>query len=210
MSENDRTAMTRDAGVSPERRARGRPRSVDVDRAILAAAANLLDQVGYAGLAIEQVARDARVGKTSIYRRYAGKAELAAAVFASVFDEPTRLHQSNDFRTDLIALIGQSYAALAFRRAFSFLGTLLAEEPHRPELMEAFRQRVINVRRARARQILARAVNRGEARADVDPDAVIEALIGTLLGRRISGVPEPPDWVEQVVDLVIQGVAPRP
>jgi len=65
--------------AEPPHPARGRPRDAGRDTAILDATSQLLVDVGYDLLSIEAVAARAGVGKTTIYRRYPGKAALVAA-----------------------------------------------------------------------------------------------------------------------------------
>src|SRR5690606_6245042 len=57
----------------------GRPRSSQVDAAIIAAALELFAESGYEALTIEAVAEAAGVAKSTAYRRYAGKAQLVLA-----------------------------------------------------------------------------------------------------------------------------------
>ena len=57
----------------PGRSRRGRPRDPAVDEAILSAAVDLLGEVGYARLTMEQVAERAGVGKASLYLRWPSK-----------------------------------------------------------------------------------------------------------------------------------------
>jgi len=64
---------------------RGRPRSEEVEQAILNAAARLLTERGLQGLTIEEVASLAKVGKTSIYRRWPSKGILALEAFLIEF-----------------------------------------------------------------------------------------------------------------------------
>src|ERR1019366_10685108 len=64
---------------------RGRPRSEEVEQAILKATASLLAERGLQALTIEDVASLAKVGKTSIYRRWPSKGILALEAFLSEF-----------------------------------------------------------------------------------------------------------------------------
>ncbi|MGZ4705920.1 MAG: helix-turn-helix domain-containing protein, partial [Acidimicrobiales bacterium] len=48
----------------------GRPRSIEVDQAILAAALRMLGEHGFDGLTMEGVASEAGVGKATLYRRW--------------------------------------------------------------------------------------------------------------------------------------------
>lgn len=55
-------------------------------RAIVAAAREAFEQVG-PDVSLEEVARRAGVGPSTLYRRFTGRDELVAAVFAEYFDE---------------------------------------------------------------------------------------------------------------------------
>src|SRR2546428_9132727 len=94
---------------SASRARRGRPRSVVVDEAILSAAIDVLADVGYARLTMDDVATRARVGKASLYLRWPNKVSLVsealrhrAAVAPPVPDTGTL---RNDMRTFLRALL---------------------------------------------------------------------------------------------------------
>ena len=66
---------------------RGRPREAATDRAILQAALDLFIERGVEGASIEQIAKNAGVGKPTIYRRWSGKEELIAAAMESLVAE---------------------------------------------------------------------------------------------------------------------------
>src|SRR4051794_21306007 len=58
---------------------RGRPRAADRDLTILQAATELLEELGYDRLRIQDVADRARVGLATIYRRWPTKQALVIA-----------------------------------------------------------------------------------------------------------------------------------
>src|SRR5258708_25317770 len=62
------------------RRGRGRPRRAEADAEILDAALAMLRAGGYRELSLDEVARRAGTAKSSIYRRWASKAALAAEI----------------------------------------------------------------------------------------------------------------------------------
>jgi AcrR family transcriptional regulator len=68
--------------VNPDRRP-----SSGTDDAILAATRELVAQGGVHGLTIEGVAARSGVAKTTIYRRYRSKDELALAVLVDMVEE---------------------------------------------------------------------------------------------------------------------------
>ena len=61
-------------------RGRGRPRRAEADAEILDAALAMLRVGGYRALSLDEVARRAGTAKSSIYRRWASKAALAAEI----------------------------------------------------------------------------------------------------------------------------------
>ena len=63
-----------------DKRTRGRPRRIEADAEILEAARTLLREGGYRALGLDEVARRAGTAKSSIYRRWASKAALAAEI----------------------------------------------------------------------------------------------------------------------------------
>ena len=67
--------------AEPETRpVRGRPRSEDSHEAVLGAVLDLLDKEGYGAVTIEGVARQAGVGKQTIYRWWPSRHALVADV----------------------------------------------------------------------------------------------------------------------------------
>ncbi len=66
-----------DPAHKPEAKPRGRPRSEASREAIVMAALKLLVRDGYEKLTMEGVAREAGTGKSTIYRWWKGRAELA-------------------------------------------------------------------------------------------------------------------------------------
>lgn len=62
----------------------GRPRDPHADEAILAAARDLLAEGGLANLTVEGTAQRAGVAKTTVYRRYPTKLDLAVAAVADL------------------------------------------------------------------------------------------------------------------------------
>lgn len=189
---------------------RGRPRSAAADRAILDAAFSLLRDRGYAATSMDAVAARAGVSKATIYRRYPAKADLAVAALDSQF-EIGPLPDSGDARSDIIALIGRFQHVLVEVMGMQILGTLLVEEKDHPELLEAFRSRVIAARRSAMAAIARRAMERGELRSDLDLDTVIDLLAGAVIVRRVMAGAATPEYAERLLDAVWPALAaPQP
>ncbi|MFC7732967.1 TetR-like C-terminal domain-containing protein [Actinomadura keratinilytica] len=80
-----------------------------------------------------------------------------------------------------------------------------AAEKH-PELYARYRQDVIEPRREVFRDVLRRGVRTGEVRPDVDVEAAVTMLIGSLTGR-FPTERQPDDFPDAVVDTLLRGVA---
>ena len=186
----------------------GRPRHPAIDRAIIKATLKLLAEHGYQGMSVEGVASEAGVGKTTIYRRYASKEELVVAAVGALRDDVGPLPDTGNVRADLVKMLDMYQ--VVFERGLSTFGALLVEERRTPELFELFRERIMGPRRDEAVRLLQRGVERGEIRSDVDLEAAMHALVGSMFIRRILGPGESRDKIEQTVDIVWRGLATNP
>ena len=69
--------------TAQQRRAPGRPRNTEADRAVLSAALDLIAEAGVEGVSIDQAAKRAGVARTTVYRRYATRDDLAVAALVA-------------------------------------------------------------------------------------------------------------------------------
>jgi AcrR family transcriptional regulator len=90
----------------------GRPRSTEVDRAIIDAVLEEVIEEGIDGMSIEQVAARAGVAKATVYRRWPNKeALLLEAVTGVEVELPTLVGTS--VRDDLVVLVDSMRRRLA-------------------------------------------------------------------------------------------------
>src|SRR5713226_1023214 len=86
----------------------GRPRRLATEHAILKATREILAQAGVHGLTVEGVAARSGVAKTTIYRRWRSKEDLALAALLEVIrEEPKPLRQVGGTRAALTAYLGR-------------------------------------------------------------------------------------------------------
>jgi len=195
---------------NPPGRSLGRPRSVDLDDAILRAAFDELGRVGYRGMSMEGVAAAAGTTKPSVYLRYRTKAELAARALAHARDRsPAVPPTGGDLRTDLIAEVDWFLHGVLRPNGLTLIGTVLAEQVGTPELMARFREHVVEPRRARVRAVFAAAQARGELTPDAPVESAIRALVGAVYAQVLDGGPFTDDWAARMVDLVLPGLQSR-
>jgi AcrR family transcriptional regulator len=194
-----------DAGQAPPKR--GRPRSEQADRAILAAAAELLAERGPAGMSIEEVASRAGVGKATIYRRWASRGTLALDAFLAEFQGQQPLPDTGSLHDDLLAALRSWIRSVTRTSAGPILAGLIAEAQLDPGLATAWRERVVERLRAQHKIMLDRAVARGEISAKTDYDVVLDLMFGAAYHRLLHGHRPLTDlFARRVVDLIVAGL----
>src|SRR5437660_7873953 len=102
------------------------------EAAILKATSELIVEVGVRGLTVEGVAARSGVAKTTIYRRWRSKDELALAVILDMVEQIVELPDLGDTRAELIAFVNGAVEILGstlMGRVMQGLVSDLATEP---------------------------------------------------------------------------------
>ena len=192
------------------RRTPGRPRSAASHQAIVAATLELLLESGYRSLTMEGVRARAGVGKATIYRRWSSKAELVRDVIALVHDG-VEAPDTGSLRGDYEGMAARVRSAVQRAGAATLMPRLLGETADDPELHAIFYDNLVAPRRAQMRTILERATARGEIRADVDVELMIDLFAGPVIYRLLITRGDlaqlPP--LDAQVDALVNGLAPR-
>ena len=189
--------------------ARGRRRDPAIDAAILAATRELLTEVGYANLSMEAVAARAGVTKPTVYLRYPTRTVL---VFEACFGKTKarELPATGSIRTDLYEAYRWAVDEFSAPEARAALPGLLSEVAGNAEVSAMVRGVVIGPEYARVREQLELAQQRGEIRADVDLDLIIDAFIGTAIARStLLDHPVDHSYGAHLVDLLLDGAGAR-
>jgi AcrR family transcriptional regulator len=196
--------VSQPAAAGPKR---GRPRSEEADRAILAAATELLAEGGLGGMSMEEVAARAGVSKATVYRRWASRGALALDAFLAEFNEQQPLPDTGTFRGDLLSALRAWIRSVTRTPAGRMLAGLVAEAQRDPALATAWRKQVIEPLRAKNTILVRRAVQRGEIPPDTDPDVVLDMMFGAAYHRLLQGHrPLTDQFARSVVDLIVAGV----
>jgi AcrR family transcriptional regulator len=193
---------------SPARRG-GRPRSSECELAILQATRELLVEGGVRGLTIEKVAARAGVAKTTIYRRWRDKDELALAVVLDMVEQVVMLPELGDTRAELLAFVNAAVEVLGSTLMGRVMQGLVSDLATDPELARAFRERVVSVRNAEVERLVQRGIARGDLRPDTDAESAHELLIGPVYYRLLlTGQPLDRAFARNTVDAVLRAFAP--
>lgn len=197
----------RQPGEMPNDQPDHRRRDPRVHRAILAAAVELLETVGYKRLTIEAIAARAGVGKQTIYRWWPSKAALIMEAFIAAGEERVPIFDTGSVRGDLEAILIPVFAQnAAFDR-----GTALANKSMMAEaqLDPAFRAVYRDLHRAwwgPLRLVIERGIARGELHPETDPQVIIDLLLGASWYRvLLEHAPLDAAFARRTIDLVLAG-----
>jgi AcrR family transcriptional regulator len=161
----------------------GRPRSEQVEDAILDAVIELLSHsVTYDLLSMEMIAAKARVGKGAIYRRWANKEALVIATLQRAFHSTTwRAAEGETVREQLIDLVERMRSNMLETHEGTALAVLLQTMASNPQLRFRYQETVIEPRREQFRETLRQGIARGELRPDLDVERATIMLTSTMV-----------------------------
>ncbi|MFI1565486.1 TetR/AcrR family transcriptional regulator [Streptomyces sp. NPDC020490] len=165
------------------RRSRITPeRAAELYEAVL----DLLREVGYDALTMDAVAARTRSSKATLYRQWGGKAELVAkAVRHSKPGGSADEVDTGSLRGDLHAIVLRSDDCEMEQSSALMRGLAMAVHGN-PDLLQAFREHLIEPEMAEFRRILHRAVARGEVRADSPAmDYIVHMMVGAFAARTL-------------------------
>lgn len=187
------------AGPMPRPRIEG-----DREAEILDATLRLLSDVGYDRLTMDAVATAAKASKASLYRRWGSKGQLVAdVVHRADTCFPMEAPDTGTLRGDLLS-VACGEGGLTDQLPVELMTSLVTAMHHDPDLATAFDERFLTPRLRTTRVMFERARDRGEVRADVDLDLVLDVLPGVVLHRLfLRREPPTPQLITQVVDSVV-------
>lgn len=160
----------------------GRPRSQESRKAVLDAAWRLIQTTTLRDLSIEAIAREAGVGKTTIYRWWPSKTAVVVDAFLAEVETVLPFPQTE---TVAAALTQQMQTLVQVFRGDigQIVAQIIAEGQSDPEALESFRDRFLNLRRNVAREVIMRGIKSGEFDENLDPDLAMDILYGPIYYR---------------------------
>ncbi len=158
---------------------------------------------------VDGVAARSGVAKTSIYRRFAGKHEIALAILLEIVPTVGRAPDRGDTRRELVDYVERTIRAFRNTTMGAVMKGLVSDLSTDVQLSGAFRVQVIAQRMAATQTILERGINRGEIRPDIDMELAHELLVSPIFYRMfLSGEPLRTRFATQIVDAVLPGLRP--
>ena len=190
------------------RRGRGRRPAAEVREEILEAAAELLFDEGMAGFTIEKVAKLSGASKMTIYKWWPSKGALALDGYFQKVDPQLVFPDTGDIEADLRAQLHAFLHVIRDSPAGRVIGELIGQAQSDPELKAAYLERYSGPRRAKAVTAMQTAKSRGQLRATLDPETVVDQLWGACYHRLL--LPDQPltdEFVDTLVDNLFHSIA---
>jgi AcrR family transcriptional regulator len=160
-----------------------RPRSEEARRKALAAAMDVIVEKGVGDLTIEEVAQRSGVAKTTIYRHWPERASLIIDTVRSSF-EHVSTPDTGTLRGDLEAFFGGMVRADLTGKVGQLMPCLI-DAAGRDAEIELLLDRIAIERQQPILAIVARAQQRGELPADLDPRVVVGTIVGPIVFRKL-------------------------
>jgi AcrR family transcriptional regulator len=194
--------------LAPPRR--GRPRDPGIELRVFKAALQVYAAEGWAGFNFDAVARGAGVGKDAIYRRWPARDALLGEALRKRWDGVGEIDEGC-VRDDLLAL-GRMTLDI-FTGTYGEVALQLRADARRFTEVRAFvdpyRETVIH----QGRNIVRKAIARGEFPSGANPALIMDLLIGAIINHIISTpqrlrsrmLDQADRFVSDVVDIIMAG-----
>lgn len=197
---------------SPEKpgRHQGRPRDPFMEEKVFHAAMMLYASGGWQSLTFDAVAKSAGVGKAALYRRWDDRGALLTDALDAKWFEVSSI-DTGTLKGDLKAL-----AEMLFRKMTGDYGHtsyfLQADARKFPDVRQAttqYRARLVR----EAMTIVHRGVSRDELPLYINPNLVMDVIVGAISNHVATTPPEKtdqmlseaPQYIDQLVALVLAG-----
>ncbi len=194
--------------VDPPRRGRGRRPAAEVRDDIVEAAAELLFAEGMGAFTIEKVANRSGASKVTIYKWWPSKGALALDGYFHRVEPGLAFPDTGDIEADLRAQLHAFLRVIRDSPSGRVIAELIGQAQSDPELKAAYLQRYSSPRRALAVAAMEKAKERGQLRAGLDAETVVDQLWGACYHRLL--LPDQPlthEFVDALVDNLFGGIA---
>lgn len=176
-----------------------------MDERIVEATLALIRADGPTAVNVSAVAARSGVAKTTIYRRYRNREDLLRASLDSVTDQdvpPADLSMRDKLRWTL------EHAEAVLSRGVGLGGVAAVLSDSDPEFSRALR-RALNDGLGRIEQQVSDAVAAGRLAPDLDPDILVNLIVGAYLAELLRHGRVRRDWLERTAELLLAALTPR-
>ncbi len=193
----------------------GPQRNPTIDAAVLDATRQLLADKGYAGTSIDAIAALAGVGRPTIYRRWPSKAHIVNEAVYPVLDTElgadidSELGATGTMADQVRALVRGAVTLFAAPATRAAVPGLMSDLRSDGALREVLVVRQLAGVRAELKRRMDSALGRGEIRAGVDVDTLLDILAGAaIFAMSVRDVDNPEKVADALADIVLRGILP--
>jgi len=171
----------------PSNNSTGCKRNLTTKKAILDAAAALLQEKSYKNFTIEEVARRAGASKSTIYRWWSNKMHLLLDIYGTDVEKMIVIPDFGNVEKEIIFMIRAIWKLWRETPSGQAYKSMIAEAQAVPSTAGQWRSQFLLERRSKLLFTLQRASDRGELRSDVSLEIVIDMLFGFCWYRLLTG-----------------------
>jgi AcrR family transcriptional regulator len=135
---------------------------------------------------VDAIARRAGVSKATIYKWWPNKCHVALDAFLTRMTESVVVPDTGSTERDFAEQL-ESVMAFYSSPTGRLFCQFIAEGQSDPGFLALFRDRFLYARRDAARIMWRRGVDRGDIRADVDSEIVLDLVYGPMIFRLLAG-----------------------
>jgi AcrR family transcriptional regulator len=183
-------------------------RSERLAEKVLDAVIELVTRDGFSRLTVDAVVARSGTSRKFVYAHWPSKGTLVEAALLARLTPEQPVPDTGTLHGDLLALVGD-LIAVQTRPAGQLFRQLVSEAERDPSLRPLLTD-LMTHRRLASREVVLRAVARGELSPQPDPDLLLDAVGGIIHVRSlITRKPLRPSDASRVVDTVLNGFLPR-
>lgn len=176
------------------------------EKAILAAAYELLLENGFGTVTVEKIADRAQVSKATIYKWWPNKAAVVMDSFLSAAMSRLPVPDTGSVIKDIVVQV-TNLARFLTSREGKVINELIAEGQFDTKLAAEYRLRYFNPRRQDSLRILERGVKRGELKPELDLELCIDLIYGPLFYRLlVTGETLDDVFIETLINYAFEGI----
>lgn len=164
----------------------GRPRSEEAHQALLEATARLMEDMPIRNITIGGIAKEAGVGKPTIYRWWDSKCALVMDAFLEASAPRIPLVKSGS-AVDALTRQVRGVIKLLRGRSGRIVAEMVGEGQSDPHILEEFRDRFFSRLLAPARAAIERGKKSGELDKCLDTDLALDLIFGPIYYRLLVG-----------------------
>lgn len=184
----------------------GAVRSPQSTEAILDAAAAILEERGYRAFTMDALVERAGSSKPTIYRWWRSKGALLRDVYERAALTFVASPDTGELQSDLVTHLRSLWIWWRSSSAGETLRSYFTEIQLVPGATQELREEFMPRRERTLRQIFARAVERGELRANADTGVAVSMLTGMSWLHLMTGNLDNLQFIDDAVEMLVNGL----